>query len=140
MGAPRRAQEQARARRAWWALTIVGVGIIVAVTTFPVGGVGYFAPRCVLAPGVSGVISSAGSAEGALNILLFVPLGLVLSLATRRAVVALSTAAGLALVIEAYQSFTPVHSCTVTDWLLNVFGAACGVVVGVMVLRVTPPG
>lgn len=132
-----------RARRAWWALTLVGVGVIVAVTTFGSGDIGDFGPRgglsphCVPAPGLSEVIVSARSAEGALNIALFVPVGLGLVMATRRAPVALGAAAVLSFAVEAYQSVTPMHSCTVADWLLNVLGTACGALIGLALLRVS---
>ncbi len=73
-----------------------------------------------------------------LNVALFIPAGLLVTLATRRPARVLITLVGLALSIEVIQDLTRLGSPDPADLVANSVGASIGVGLGIVALRVRP--
>lgn len=71
------------------------------------------------------------------NVVLFIPPALLSAVATRRPALAFVLAAALSAAIELIQALVPAigRSCDTTDWTSNVIGAAIGVALGWLALR-----
>lgn len=70
------------------------------------------------------------------NLLLFVPLGLFGTLATRRALSTAVAAAALSFGVEGWQAVSDVRVATAADWLYNSGGALLGAAAGLVLLGV----
>jgi VanZ family protein len=80
-------------------------------------------------------LHAAGSTDERLaNVLLFVPLALFGTLATRRGVRTAIAASALSAGIEAWQAASDVRVATVADWLHNTAGAVAGATAGILML------
>jgi glycopeptide antibiotics resistance protein len=80
-------------------------------------------------------LHAAGSTDERLaNVVLFVPLALLGTLATRRGVLTAIAASALSWGIEAWQAASDVRVATVADWLHNTAGAAAGATAGILLL------
>ncbi|WIX83286.1 VanZ family protein [Amycolatopsis carbonis] len=117
--------------RSWapWLLA-AAVLVVLALTLRP----GHLSPpeNVNLVP-LAGIVDEARNANGRLglinnagNIALFVPLGFLASVVTRRKAAVIAALAGLSVVIEIVQYFVG-RSADVDDVLLNTLGAALGV-------------
>ena len=71
------------------------------------------------------------------NVVLVIPPALLSAVATRRPALAFVLAAALSAAIELIQALVPAigRSCDTTDWTSNVIGAAIGVALGWLALR-----
>ncbi len=67
-----------------------------------------------------------------MNILLFVPAGLLVSMLTRRAAWTVVGLVPFSFVIELAQGFMGSHSCTNADWWANSLGASLGAAVALL--------
>jgi VanZ family protein len=79
--------------------------------------------------------SSGGIGGGLLNVVLFLPLGTALVLASRRAWIAVAVVLALPAAIEVVQRFIPGRTCSIADYVINTAGGIFGVLVGIVVLR-----
>jgi VanZ family protein len=120
--APLVARWLAPRRRIAWALVVGSAAVIAVLTLFPddtrtVAGCDLrFSPVELL------------SVEPLANMVLFLPLVLALSTATRRPVSAFLAGVGVSAAIELLQWGVPAigRSCTAADWVANSVGAALG--------------
>ncbi|MEO6570269.1 MAG: VanZ family protein [Ilumatobacteraceae bacterium] len=83
-----------------------------------------------------------GRVELLANVVLFVAPVLLVTVATRRPLLALAAGAGLSAVIEAIQAAVPSlgRSCDRNDWITNTIGAAIGATLGWTALRLARRG
>jgi hypothetical protein len=121
--------------RAAWLLTGLGTIPVVVLTMLPSDRIAF--ERCE----VAWVLPTIARVEPAANVLLFVAPALFAAVATRRPALTLVAASGLAAVIEAVQALVPEigRSCSTNDWLSNTIGAAIGVLLAVVALRLAGP-
>lgn len=120
-----------RPRAAWVLAGAAAVGVLVA-TLYPTGRV--VEVVCVL--GRDGTLTGP---EPLANVALFVPIGLLVGLATRRPVLGALTGAALTIAIELVQALVPAigRSCAMDDALANALGATLGAVLA-GVVRLLP--
>ncbi len=78
--------------------------------------------------------TSGGVGGGLLNVLLFLPLGAALVVASGRAWIAVIVVLGLPAVIEVAQRSIPGRLCSFSDYMTNSAGGLAGVIVGALVL------
>lgn len=126
-------------------LTVASLAAIAAVTLVPGSSVwdflrhplgGDLAPRDCLDGGVRAAVTGLWSdLGGPLNIVLFVPAGLLLTLWSRRPVRVAVVLAVLSLMIEAVQLVIGRH-CQAVDLVANSIGATLGVAAGAVALAV----
>jgi hypothetical protein len=137
-------------RPAWLvALALWSVAGIIALTTVPHGG---WASLGVYPGGLQDVLACLGpdgwprslgallADDGPLNVILFVPAGILWALVSGRTVATIAALAALSLAIEAWQALTGARSCTTPDVLANALGGAIGASVGLAIARVTSRG
>ncbi|NLU66756.1 VanZ family protein [Streptomyces sp. HNM0574] len=102
-----------------------------------------------LAPGVTDRLTACltgnshrtltgGPAHNAVNILLWLPVGLLGTLTTRRPLMVALTGSALWALVELLQTLDPTRSCQPLDWANNTAGVGVGVVVGWVVCRGRP--
>ncbi|GAA5171263.1 hypothetical protein GCM10023321_69570 [Pseudonocardia eucalypti] len=120
----------------WYRLPTLGALLalagVVALTLSPRGWYGNHRSlaECVptewwqLASSAAGV---GGSAESILNIVLFVPLGFCLVMASRRVMWPAALMASMPIAIELLQVVVPGRQCSPRDWLANALGGLIGV-------------
>lgn len=112
------------------ALAVASVGVILLVTLYPAGPLGHFPQNCagtLLAfPGVRALFATP---DGLLNVLLFLPAGLLVSLVTGRSAATTAGLAMLSFTIEVAQGVMGNHSCSNADWWANSLGALLGAAV-----------
>jgi glycopeptide antibiotics resistance protein len=139
LAARRRDRDLPDRERRWTTLLDLGVGLnllaVAAVTLVPIDPARTGLERGVqLRPGASILTVATTSVDGSvvvrllvLNVLLFVPLGMMLALRTRSLRHTLAVAALTSLAIEVAQALLPLgRTSNVDDVLLNVLGAAVG--------------
>ncbi|WP_156178931.1 VanZ family protein [Saccharothrix sp. ST-888] len=76
-----------------------------------------------------------GPGHQAVNVLLWLPLGLSGALATRRPFVVAAAASATWFAVELVQTLDPVRMCNPVDWLNNSLGSLAGALIGYAVLR-----
>ncbi|MEU9115158.1 VanZ family protein [Streptomyces sp. NPDC048483] len=117
----------------------LGVLLAVAVClgiTLPdqiVGGAAERLGACVA--GASVRTLTGGFAHHAVNVVLWVPMGLLATLASRRPVAVTLAGSGAWALVELLQTLDPVRSCQPVDWANNTLGVAVGALVGWLVGR-----
>jgi hypothetical protein len=108
----------------------VALGLIVAATMSPTGlGLQVFG-ACGHGLTSTGALTTV---QGLLNILLFVPAAVALTVATGRPAFVTGAGAGLSVAVEAVQSLAPGlgRSCQLHDVIANSLGAVAGVLLAV---------
>lgn len=125
-----------------WTGTVAAVGVVVAFTQAPVGPA---APVrsfevCWSATPLAALWRDLVSTQGAANVLLFVPLGFFVHRLVGSAWWAVGGGAAFSVVVELAQALQGGHDCTPTDVAANIVGAACGVVLHIVVVRVLTRG
>lgn len=87
------------------------------------------------------MLPTVGRVELAANVVLFVAPALFAAVATRRPALAFVAASVLTALIETVQALVPAigRSCSTNDWLSNTIGAAIGVMLAVIALRLAGP-
>jgi ElaB/YqjD/DUF883 family membrane-anchored ribosome-binding protein len=125
----------ARRPGAAWLLTGLGTLPVVVLTMLPTDRRTF--ERCE----VAWTLPTVGRVELAANVVLFVTPPLFAAVATRRPAVAFVAASVLTALIETVQALVPAigRSCSTNDWLSNTIGAAIGVLLGVIALRLAGP-
>jgi VanZ family protein len=78
--------------------------------------------------------TSGGIGGGLLNVLLLLPLGAALVVASRRTWIAVAMVLALPAIIEVAQRSIPGRLCSFSDYLTNVAGGVLGVVIGMLVV------
>jgi len=82
-------------------------------------------------------------ADEIVNVAIYIPLGMSAFLAFRkfplRWLTPVLLAAMLSGCVEMTQLFTPNRNCSTEDLLTNIFGSACGVIVGIVFEKTMPP-
>ncbi|MEP7762609.1 VanZ family protein [Sanguibacter sp. 25GB23B1] len=108
--------------RAAWGLVLVSGVLLAALTLLPA------APRADMMCELAFAPRDLLRVEPLANIILFVPLTLALTAATRRPWSAFAIGTGASLLIELLQLGLPMigRSCTSTDWVANTVGAGLG--------------
>ncbi|WP_328334145.1 MULTISPECIES: VanZ family protein [unclassified Streptomyces] len=121
-------------RTGWPAGAVLGALLAVAVClgiTLPdqiVAGTAGRLGACVAGDSVRTL--TAGFAHNAVNVVLWVPLGLLGTLASRRPVIVTLAGAAAWVVVELLQTLDPVRSCQLLDWANNTLGVAAGALLG----------
>ncbi|WP_088285778.1 VanZ family protein [Kineosporia sp. A_224] len=123
-------------RSPWLVLAVVvSLTLVAATTLVPGDSVWQFlrdpiedpSPRSCVAGGVRRMVSTLwADPGGVLNVALFVPAGLTLTLWTRRPLPVLAALSVASLGIETVQLLID-RQCQAGDWLANTLGAAVGV-------------
>lgn len=112
------------------ALGVASLGCIPVVTLYPAGPFSQFPQNCagslVAFPHVHALF---GTHDGLLNVLLFLPAGVLLPLLTGRPARTAGCLVLLSFAIEVAQGVMGNHSCTSADWWANSFGALVGATV-----------
>jgi len=118
-----------------WLLTGLGALAVLVLTVLPADR--RASERCE----VAWTLPTVGRVELAANVVLFVAPALFASVATRRPVLVLTAASLLSALIETVQALVPAigRSCSTNDWLSNTIGAAIGVSLAVIALRLAGP-
>ena len=108
--------------RVAWALVLWSVVLLAALTLLPA------APKADMTCELAFAPRDLLRIEPLANIILFVPLTLALTAATRRPWTAFLVGAGASAMIELLQFGVPMigRSCTSTDWVANTVGAGLG--------------
>jgi glycopeptide antibiotics resistance protein len=78
--------------------------------------------------------ASGGVGGGLLNLLLLLPLGTALVMASGRASIAVLMVLALPVIIEVAQRSIPGRLCSISDYLTNTAGGILGVIIGVSVV------
>jgi VanZ family protein len=136
-----------RTRRLLTFLTGAALAVVLGVTVVPSGGwtalrVVNDVPASILAnvrPEPDDLTAWTQTADGPLNVVLFVPLGLFLALLLRRPVRAALLCVALSLAIECYQAALTTRVATFTDVVANGVGAGIGALAAVVVLLLARP-
>ena len=133
------------ARGAWTAVTrVLLAGAVLAVLAVTLtGGAAGTGVNLVPGEGIRTALRNANSELGLVNlvgnVVMFVPVGLLLPLATRlRFGGAVAACAGLSVLVECVQ-LTTGRSLDVDDVLLNTLGGGVGAALGVAVLALNRP-
>ncbi|NBE53510.1 VanZ family protein [Streptomyces boluensis] len=92
--------------------------------------------------GASARTFPGGPAHHAVNVVLWIPLGLFGALATRRPLVVTAVGSLAWVLIETAQTLDPIRSCQPVDWANNTAGILVGAVLGWLLVRrrSTPEG
>lgn len=90
---------------------------------------------------VAWTLPTVGRVELAANVVLFVAPALFAAVATRRPALTFLAASALTALIETVQALVPAigRSCSTNDWLANSIGAAIGVLLALIALRLAGP-
>ncbi len=125
----------AHRRRAAWLLTGLATLPVAVLTMLPTERRAY--EWCE----VAWTLPTVARVEPAANVVLFVAPALFAAVATRRPAAAFVAATVLTALIELGQALLPAigRSCSTNDWLSNTIGAAIGVVLGMVALRLAGP-
>ncbi|WP_406347621.1 VanZ family protein [Streptomyces sp. NBC_00144] len=78
---------------------------------------------------------TGGFAHNAVNVVLWVPMGLLGTLASRRPVAVTLAGSAAWVVVELLQTLDPVRSCQPLDWANNTLGVAAGALLGWLIGR-----
>ncbi|MFE2379577.1 VanZ family protein [Streptomyces sp. NPDC059398] len=78
---------------------------------------------------------TGGAVHNAVNVVLWVPLGLLATLASRRPVLVTLAGSAAWVVVELLQTLDPVRSCQPLDWANNTLGVAAGALIGWLIGR-----
>ncbi|MFJ9849362.1 VanZ family protein [Streptomyces sp. NPDC101150] len=78
---------------------------------------------------------TGGFAHNAVNVVLWIPLGLLGTLASRRPVAVTLAGSGAWALVELLQTLDPVRSCQPLDWANNTAGVALGALAGWLAVR-----
>ncbi|MFD0078546.1 VanZ family protein [Streptomyces sp. NPDC127166] len=115
-----------------WASSAVGPAILTSWS-----GSGVMTYTCAVNPDVTQALQSA---QGHLNLVLFIPYGLFAALATRRPLFAAATGVLFTAAIETAQATMPFISrlCDTDDLITNSLGACIGAALGALVARRLP--
>jgi VanZ family protein len=118
-----------------WLLTGLATLPVVVLTMLPTDRRAF--ERCE----VAWMLPTVGRVELAANVVLFVAPALFAAVATRRPALAFVAASVLTALIETVQALVPAigRSCSTNDWLSNTIGAAIGVMLAVIALRLAGP-
>jgi hypothetical protein len=134
-GAAYRVARSRASRPAIWGLWAACTTALLSLTLWTTGGEGL--PQCVIN---KDVLEPFRQLQGQLNAAMFVPFGLLSVLATRRVALTASLSVLLSAVIETVQGLALGRLCDTSDLVANTLGAACGVVIGVLIdKRLAPP-
>ena len=117
--------------RTAWLLTGLATVPVVVLTMLPTDRRAF--ERCEIA----WALPTFGRVELAANVVLFVAPALFAAVATRRPMLTLLAVSVLSALIETVQALVPAlgRSCSTNDWLSNSIGAAIGVVLAAIALR-----
>ncbi|MBP2329670.1 hypothetical protein JOF56_010055 [Kibdelosporangium banguiense] len=114
-----------------------GLSAVVALTVTPDGVLpgdqGHCSPGEIAQLWSEPLHGSGGIGGGMLNVLLFMPLGAALVVASGRAWIAASVVVVLPVAIEVAQRSIPGRMCSFSDYLTNTAGGLLGIVLGVLV-------
>ncbi|MGM1028906.1 MAG: VanZ family protein [Actinomycetota bacterium] len=116
------------ARQAWTLAAVAAIGVL-AATLYPTG-------RTVEVVCVLGRDGTLAGPEPLANVALFVPIGLLVGLASRRPALGALAGAALTVVVELVQALVPAigRSCAMDDAIANALGAALGAVLAAVAL------
>lgn len=126
-------------RTGWSAGATLGMLLAVAVClgiTLPdqiVGGTAGRLGACVTGDSVRTL--TGGFAHNAVNVVLWVPMGLLGTLASRRPLLVTLAGSAAWVVVELLQTLDPVRSCQPLDWANNTLGIAAGALLGWLIGR-----
>jgi len=134
-------------RRLLTFLTGVALAVVLGVTIVPSGGWAALhlvddVPASILAnvlPQPDDLTAWTQTADGPLNVVLFVPLGFFLALLLRRPISAALLCVALSLAIECYQAALTTRIATFADVVANGVGAGIGALAAVVVLLLARP-
>jgi VanZ family protein len=132
-------------RRGATALTALALALVLGVTVVPSGGWSDLSVvpdalrsiRTNLTPAGSGPAAWTSGADAGLNMALFVPLGLSLTLLLRRPVLAVLAATALSVAVECWQASLTTRVSSFADVVCNGLGALAGAVLGGLLLLVS---
>ena len=135
-------------RRVATALTGLALAVVLGVTVVPAGGWGDLSVvpdalqsiRTHLAPDGAGPAAWASAPDAALNVALFVPLGVSLTLLLRRPVPAALAATALSVAVECWQASLTTRVSSFADVVCNGLGAVAGAAIGGLLLLVSSAG
>lgn len=118
-----------------WLLAGLATLPVVVLTMLPTDRRAF--ERCEIA----WMLPTPGRVELAANVVLFVAPALFAAVATRRPALVLVAMSALSALIEVVQALAPAlgRSCSTNDWLSNTIGAAVGVLLGALALRLAGP-
>ncbi|WP_328321246.1 VanZ family protein [Streptomyces sp. NBC_00388] len=123
------------ARRTRWRRRVtLGVLLAVAVClgiTLPdqiAGGAGGRLGACLAGDSVRTL--TGGFVHNAVNVVLWIPMGLLGALVSRRPVAVTLAGSAAWVVVELLQTLDPVRSCQPVDWANNTLGIAAGALLG----------
>jgi len=125
----------------WWGMA-VAVAIWLLWMALRPGQVVADELTVLTTPAVTYGISPYVLIELAGNVVVFVPLGLAMSLAlrdhppTRRLLLAVAAGAGLSMIIELVQIALPSRSSAISDFVLNTVGTAIGTLVPALITNI----
>ncbi|MFF4698985.1 VanZ family protein [Streptomyces chattanoogensis] len=128
------AYRPAARRTGWSPRATLGVLLAVAVClgiTLPdqlAGGAAGRIGACVAGESVRTL--TGGFAHHVVNVVLWVPMGLLGTLASRRPVAVTLAGSGAWALVELLQTLDPVRSCQPVDWANNTLGVALGALAG----------
>ncbi|NYJ07021.1 VanZ family protein [Petropleomorpha daqingensis] len=128
-------------------LTGAALAVVLGVTVVPSGGWSALhlvddVPASILAnvrPQASDFTAWTQTADGPLNVVLFVPLGLFLALLLRRPIRAVLLCVALSMAIECYQAALTTRVATFADVVANGVGAGIGALAAVVILLLARP-
>jgi VanZ family protein len=129
-------------RPAWTVVSLLALAAVLAVTLAPSRdfprplGVGSCL-REAAGQVRNGSAFALGGAQAELNLVLLVPLGTALVLATRRVRVPLAVVLALPALVELTQTQVPGRLCSGNDYVVNVTGGLGGVALGVALVALT---
>jgi VanZ family protein len=127
-----------RASAAAW----ICLSVVLALTVTPDGSKltdqGHCSPSYALQMWNDPLHASGGIGGGLLNVVLFLPLGTTLVLASRRAWIAVIMVLALPATIEVVQRLIPGRTCSIADYVINTAGGTLGVIIGITILSRRP--
>jgi hypothetical protein len=118
-------------QRALWALVVLSVVPVVALTLVPAGG------RSFVVCTIQFSVPTVGAVEALANIAMLIPLVFFATLATRRPLLVLAAGTVLSAAIETAQTAVPAigRACDTNDWAMNTAGAVIAVLLAGATLR-----
>ena len=124
------------------ALAVLSVAAIVGATVVPQGGWGFLGKgyseplaECLGLDAWRSLVARPIEADTLLNVVLYVPAGLLWVALVRRPVRVVLALALLSVVIESWQAISHGRSCTANDVAANTLGAIVGASIGAVIAR-----
>lgn len=131
---------RSRSVRIWWTLLVVYAVAAIVVLLSPVSPERIVEKLTVLLrDGLGFAVVRQGWIEFGLNVLLFVPLGFLVTGVARRWSVGLFSSVAISVVAELAQIMLPARLPSVRDVIANVLGALIGALIAAHVIRRRAP-